>query len=146
MTTPTPAQAVRLSVCTGGIHAEPDVTVVLDVPCFEALPRELPHLYLSPSIREIKSERGSFSATTSDGDDEEDEDNDQDHDPPYVDWESIHESMQRAYFLNNTCLARDPIASRLIISKIHDAFTSLDGAVWRGFCSVACPHPRGSGT
>ena len=88
MTTPTLGQAVCLSVPDGGIHAEPDVTVVLDVPCFEALPRELPYLYLSPSIREVKNESGSFSATTSDVDDEdeddEDEDHDKDHDPPYA--------------------------------------------------------------
>jgi hypothetical protein len=42
----------------------------------------------------------------------------------------VHDSLQRAFFLNNMLLARDPVASRLTISKIHNAFTSMDGAIW----------------
>jgi hypothetical protein len=50
---PLPPQRVRL-LAVHDIHGEPDVAVVVDVPCFAALPRTLPHLYLPPPA-EVKN-------------------------------------------------------------------------------------------
>lgn len=132
MTTPTTPAARRLAVYD--IHAEPDVTVVVDVPCFEALPRELPHIYLAPAdsegLKQSSTRTTSHHVGAGAAAEDAAADDDDDDDVTYVNWESVHESMQRAYFLNNTLLARDPVASRLIISKMDDACTSMDGAVW----------------
>jgi hypothetical protein len=88
------------------IHAEPDVTVVLDTLAYDEISRELPEIYV-------------------DGDGDDDGDGD-----TSIAWGAAHASLQRAHFLQNVLLARDPIASKLSVCSLRDACTSMDGCVW----------------
>ena len=158
----------RLQACDD-IHGEADVVVVVDVACYGALPRVLPHLYCAAPARAIAAgnavttaeadagagvggsaaggsaaaahipgvdgRRADVPATTAATAAAAGASTRSGASSDVVDWGGIHESLARAYFLNNTLLARDGVASRLTISRLAGpggACTAMDGAVWDG--------------